>query len=336
MNIELVRMFIAVAENLSFTRAAEKLGTTQPLLSRSIRRLEDLIGQELFHRSKRRITLTPSGAAFLEEAQGIIDRSSLAVRRAQMAGKGAPGTLRVGYMASMWMQTFHRGIRKFRGLYPEGTLELRMMQPNDQANALRRGEIDIGLMNFDHSNGQGLVWHTIARERYILAIPSDWPHRPSQPIDLATLRDRPFILADPELAPEIHAAHVACCKRAGFQPHIAAYNRDSAELRFLIASGLGAGFAYESALLMHVDGIHFAPMTASHGTFFSDSHMGWVPRDLPASMRDFISCMDSETYIAEAKPIDGSFTLEWQRTIFDGSGNIADPLLGAEQMRTDN
>src|SRR5262245_27204013 len=121
LDVELVRAFIVVAQNLSFTRAAEQLGTTQPLLSRSMRRLEDVVGEELFDRRKRQIALTPSGAAFLEEAQGVLDQLGLALRRSQMAGRGSPKTLRVGYLGSMWMQTFHRGIRKFRSLHPEVT-----------------------------------------------------------------------------------------------------------------------------------------------------------------------------------------------------------------------
>jgi DNA-binding transcriptional LysR family regulator len=319
LDTDLVRAFIVVAQNLSFTRAAEQLGTTQPLLSRSMRRLEDVVGEELFDRRKRQIALTPSGAAFLEEAQGVLDQLGLAFRRAQMAGHGSPQTLRVGFMASMWMQTFHRGIRKFRGLHPELALDLRMMRADEQANALRCGDIDLGLMNFNNCDRSDLTWRLVGRERYILAIPSDWPHVPGQAIDLASLRDRPFVLADPAIAPEIHAAHIACCDNAGFQPQVVRYNRDGSELRFLIAAGFGAGFAFESALLTQLDGIHFAPMKPSPETLFADSHVVWAPRRTPPSARDFIECMTSETYAASVIPQEDGFGIAWRRAVFEGS-----------------
>ncbi len=318
MDTDLVRAFIVVAQNLSFTRAAEQLGTTQPLLSRSMRRLEDVVGEQLFDRSKRQIALTPSGAAFLEEAQGVLDQLGLALRRSQMAGRGAPRTLRVGYMASMWMQTFHRGIRKFRLQHPEVILDLRMMASDEQANALRCGDIDVGLMNFNNCDRRELTWRIVGRERMILALPSDWPAEPGQPVELASLRDRPFVLADPDQAPEIHAAHIACCDSAGFQPNVVRYNRDGAELRFLIAAGVGAGFAFESALPMKFDGIHFAPMTPAAETLYVDSHVVWAPRRAPANTLDFIDCMTSETYAATVSSTGEGFALEWRRASFEG------------------
>lgn len=317
MDTDLVRAFIVVAQNLSFTRAAEELGTTQPLLSRSMRRLEDVVGEELFDRRKRQIALTPSGAAFLEEAQGILDQLGMALRRAQVAGRGSPETLRVGYTASMWMQTYHRGIRKFRRLFPEVHLDLRMMRPDEQTNALRCGDIDLGLMHFSNSDRSDLTWKIIGRDQIVLAIPSDWPADPGRPIDLASLRDRPFVLADPEIAPELYAAHVACCESAGFQPRVAGYNRDPAELRFLVAAGLGAGFTFETALLMKLDGIHFAPMANPPKNLSIDTHVMWRPRRTPANARAFIDCMTSETYVASIVSNPDSFGIEWRRTRFD-------------------
>ena len=319
LDTELVRAFIVVAENLSFTRAAEQLGTTQPLLSRSMRRLEDVVGEELFDRRKRQIALTPSGAAFLEEAQGILDQLGLALRRAQTSGHGAPRTLRVGYMATMWMQTFHRGIRKFRQRHPEVTLDLRMMGSQEQTNALRCGDIDIGLMSFDNCDRRELTWRIVGRERLILALPSDWPFPIGQAVDMASLRDRPFVLADPDQAPEIHAAHIACCDKAGFQPRVVRYNRDWAELRFLIAAGIGAGFAFESALPMKQDGIHFTPITPTPEAFYVDSHVVWSPRRTPATIRAFIDCMISETYAANVVRTDVGFGIEWTRATFESS-----------------
>lgn len=313
----LVRAFIVVAQNLSFTRAAEALGTTQPLLSRSMRRLEDIVGEALFDRSRRQIALTMAGEAFFQEAQAILDQIGVALRRAQMAGTGSPTTLRVGYMAVMWMQTFHRGIRKFRRQFPEVSLDLRMMGPDQQANALRGGDIDVGLMHFNSCDRRGLVWRTIGRDQMIVALPSDWPEASGQAVDLASLRDRPFVLADPAIAPDIHAMHIACCESAGFQPNVVRYNRDASELRFLVAAGFGAGFTFETALLTKLDGIKFAPLANPPHPPCVDSHVVWLPGRTPANAEAFIECMTSETYTASIIPEQDSFGLEWRRAVFD-------------------
>jgi DNA-binding transcriptional LysR family regulator len=317
LDTNLVRAFIVVAQNLSFTRAAELLGTTQPLLSRAMRRLEDIVGEELIDRRKRQIALTPSGAAFLEEAQGILDHVGVALRRARSAGDGSLETLRIGYVPAIWLQNFHGGIRKFRRASPEIELDMRGMTSQQQTEALRAGEIDLGLTHLSNCDRRGLAWRVVGRNQLVLAIPSDWPVTPGRSIELASLRDRPFVLSDPEVAPELYAAHTAACRNAGFEPQVAAYARGSAELRFLVAAGFGVGFAYETALLTPVDGIRFMPMASVPEELQIESYVVWLPRRAPAHVQDFIDCMTSETYAA-AVVLDGDeFGIEWRRASFD-------------------
>jgi len=313
----LIRAFIVVAENLSFTRAAEQLGTTQPLLSRAMRRLEDVVGEELFDRTNRQIALTPSGAAFLEEAPGVLDQIGVALRRAQMAGGGNPQSLRIAYASATWGHTFHRGIRKFRRMFPDIALEMRIMAAQEQADALRAGEIDLGLTHLNDCDRHELTWRIIGRNQLVLAIPSDWPVTPGQPVELATLRDRPFVLAPPDAAPDIYAAHIAACQSAGFEPRVAAYVRDAAELRFLVAAGFGAGFVYESALLTQVDGIRFLPMANAPKKLSVDTYVLWLPRRAPAAVRAFIDCMTSEACTAAIVQNGDAFGIEWRRTRFE-------------------
>jgi DNA-binding transcriptional LysR family regulator len=316
LDTELIRAFIAVARNQSFTRAAEQLGTTQPLLSRAMHRLEDTVGEVLFDRSKRQIALTPSGAVFLDEAQGILDKIGVALRRTHIAGHGSPETLRIGYMATMWTQTFHRGVRKFRTLFPDVALDFRLMPDEDQANALRAGELDLGLLHFRMCDRRELTWRTIGRAKLILAVPSDWPIPHGEPIDLSSLRDRPFVLADPVVAPDIHAAHIACCDNAGFRPREVRYSRDAVELRFLVAAGLGAAFVFDTTLLTNLDGIYVAPMANPPKNLFVDFNVVWLPRHAHSNTRAFIECMTSETYGASIIQDQNSFRIKWRKASF--------------------
>jgi DNA-binding transcriptional LysR family regulator len=311
LDIELLRAFIVVARNLSFTLAAEELGTTQPMLSRAMRRLEDLVGEELFDRRKRQIALTPSGAALLEEAQGVLDRLGLAFRRARMAGHGSPRALRVGYMSPIRTPSIHLGVRKFRSQYPGVMVDFRRMPADEQTNALRGGELDVGVMMLNNCDRRELTWRVIGREGYLAAIPSDWPVDPSLPIDLSTLRDRPFVAPDPERAPEVHAAAIACCDQAGFQPRVVRYIQDHEEARFLIAAGIGAGFAYSSALLTRLDGILYLPIAPTPKAFV-ESHVVWAPHRTPPEARAFIDCLESEACSAEVVQAGEGFGVVWR------------------------
>lgn len=316
MDTKLIEAFIVVADNLSFTRAAEQLGTTQPLLSRAIRRLEDVVGEELIDRRSRQIALTAAGLALRREAQNILNQIGVAVQRARSAGHGSPGLLRIGYVGAAHSQFFHRGIRKFRETHPEVTLDLIMMSGSSQVDALRAGELDFGILRFDDHDRQNLTWKIIGRARLILAAPADWALAPNQPIDLATLRDAPFIFAHPDIAPDVHAAHVACCDAAGFQPRIVRYVRESDELRFLVATGFGAGFVYETTLLTQMDGVRFLPIANPPENLFVDFYLTWLPQHPPRLAQSFIACMTQETYIASIVPRDEGFGLEWHHAAF--------------------
>jgi DNA-binding transcriptional LysR family regulator len=317
MDTDLIKSFVVVARHLSFTLAAEDLGTTQPLLSRAMRRLESIVGEDLFNRKNRQIALTPSGVAFLAEAQGILDQVNIALRRASAAGHGAKGLLRLGYVSTSQFQTFHRGIRKFRKLHPDVSLEFRLMTAVEQANALRAGELDAGLLQFTNFDRRELTWKSVGRSWLILAIPSDWPIKTGKPVELSLLRDRPFVFADPEIAPDMHAAQVACCNRAGFQPREMHYCRDANELRFLVAAGVGVAFVPDNALFSKMDGIHYAPIHDPPSNLFFDFYIVWLPRRSSSRTLSFIDCMTSETYAISITQKKDGFHAEWQKARFD-------------------
>jgi DNA-binding transcriptional LysR family regulator len=311
MDAELIQAFLVIADNLSFTRAAEQLGTSQPQLSRAIRRLEDVVGEELIDRSRRQIELTPSGHAFRGECQGILDRIEVAVQRARRAGHGSPGLLRIGFTASAPSQPLRHGLIAFREMHPEVRLHIEMMKANEQADALRSGELDVGLFLFNNTDRRELTWRTIARSGFVMALPASWGFPKDQPIRLESLRDAPFILSHPDVAPQLHAAHMSCCDAAGFRPKIVRYVRDSIELRFLVACGLGVGFAYETSLNAPVDGIQFLPIADGPESLAVEFHIAWLADRPSRLVLDLIACMQETSREARIVPTDGSFGLEW-------------------------
>ncbi|MCX7635948.1 MAG: LysR family transcriptional regulator, partial [Syntrophales bacterium] len=119
MELRHLHYFIAVAEELHFGRAARRLNISQPPLSQQIKQLEEELSLRLFERTRRRVTLTPAGVAFLEEARRIIAMTEEAVRRTVRADRGETGQLSVGFIGSANYSILPRAIRAFRRCYPD-------------------------------------------------------------------------------------------------------------------------------------------------------------------------------------------------------------------------
>jgi len=141
-----LRYFIAVADELNFSRAAAALQTAQPSLSQQIRQLESAIGVSLFDRSKRRIQLTPAGREFLADARGLVSGLDTAVAHAREAGRGMRGELRIAYTVSAMMSTLPAAIRAFRTEHPSVRITLRALAPAELAQTLRRRDADAGVL----------------------------------------------------------------------------------------------------------------------------------------------------------------------------------------------
>ena len=146
MELRHLRYFIAVAEQLNFSRAAEHLQTAQPSLSQQIRQLEDEVGVEFFDRSKRQIVLTPAGADFLIAARALIAQLDLAVANAREVGRGVRGELRIAYTMSAMISTLPEAIRAYRADHDDVRISLRALAPAEIFGALQRRETDIGVI----------------------------------------------------------------------------------------------------------------------------------------------------------------------------------------------
>jgi DNA-binding transcriptional LysR family regulator len=139
-----LRYFVAVAEELSFTAAARRLGMAQPPLSQQIRRLEEAVGSQLLARVPR-VALTEAGTVFLEAARRTLVQMALAIDAAGRVGRGLSGRLTVGVASSVVFTPLARGFRAYAARYPDVEFQLREMHSGAQLAALRSGTIDVGL-----------------------------------------------------------------------------------------------------------------------------------------------------------------------------------------------
>lgn len=241
MELRHLRYFVAVAEELNFTRAAERMHIGQPPLSMQIRDLEEEIGTPLFDRQKRRVALTEAGRRFLDHARGILAQSRAAVEEARRAGRGEAGELRIGFASSLaYTSTLADTLYRYRQRYPQVGLQLREMFTLDQLGALARGELDVGFVR--HGGLEvpaGVGVREIGRDPLRLVVNAAHPLADVGAVSLDRFRDDGFIAFPPDVGSGLPFVLERLCRSAGFEPRIVQTAREATTQIGLVGAGLG-------------------------------------------------------------------------------------------------
>jgi DNA-binding transcriptional LysR family regulator len=241
-----LRYFSAVAEELNFSRAAERLHMAQPPLSAAIRKLELELGTELLVRTTREVHLTDAGATFLVGARRILDELDYVVRATRRAAAGELGSLRLGFSCSTRFETLPMLGRAFRASHPEVELLTEEIWSANIVPALRSGAVDAALCVAPELRAD-VASETVRSERMVGLLPSTHRLSGRGALALSELSDEVFILVKRELSPRLHDILVAACRRAGFEPKLRSGGLQSAwELEVLAERGL-ISLAPESA-----------------------------------------------------------------------------------------
>jgi DNA-binding transcriptional LysR family regulator len=214
-----LRYFAAVAEELNFSRAAERLHMAQPPLSAAIRQLERELGVELFTRTSREVKLTDAGRAFLEGARRTLAEADRAVEDARRADAGELGRLRIAYSWSMRFETLPALGRAFRASHPSVELLGQEMWNAQMGPAFANGSIDLALSLCPEVTA-GLELETIRSEALVALLPEDHPLARERTLALSSLAGEEFVLFPREIAPRLYDMFVAIYRRAGFEPRL--------------------------------------------------------------------------------------------------------------------
>ncbi|HVE16191.1 MAG TPA: LysR substrate-binding domain-containing protein [Chthoniobacterales bacterium] len=217
MELRHLRYFVAVAEELSFSKAARRLHIAQPPLSMQIRLLEETLGVPLFDRSQRPVALTPAGTAFLKDARKILSDIEAAQVRVRDTGGGEAGSLKVAFITPLASELLADIIRAFRARYPKVAVTLAEMPSSLQATALQRGEIDIGFLR-RMPGVEVFVHEPVCQNRFMLAVPAKHPLRRRNPLRWQDLKDVPLILLDLQVASGFYDGFLQKCGRANLRP----------------------------------------------------------------------------------------------------------------------
>ena len=245
-DIRRLQLFVAVAEELHFGRAAARVGMAQPPFSHQIRRLETELGLNLLNRNSRNVALTSAGAELLILARDLIERRDRIVDHVRKTANGHSGTLRLGFAASSAIGLLAKIVMRFREEVPDAILELDDRDGVDVSAAIRRGEIDVAIVRAPFE-ATDLEVELIIEEPFVVVMPAGHPlakHVSVYPIDLIASS---FVLFPRTASAGLHDTIIGLCIRAGFSPHISQEANAWLSIMGLVESGFGITIAPRSA-----------------------------------------------------------------------------------------
>jgi len=289
-NVELrhLRYFVAVAEELHFSRAAEKLQLAQPPLSQQIRQLEQTLGVRLFERNYHTVTLTPAGQVFLEEARLVLHQMEQALSRVQAAKQGLAGRLDIGYMRSVGAtDTIVPDIfQLYRQRFPAVDVRLREMSLEEQVQAIQGQQIQVGFVARSQDLPIGLDAEVI--ERIPLVVVCAEQHRlASQPsVTLRSLANEPFILCQRQTSRFLYDRIIQLC---GFSPHITQEVSDILLLLGLVAANLGISIVPASSVSLRKQGIVARPLADLDVDVTIETALVWRRLDRSPLVQEFLA-----------------------------------------------
>ncbi|HEX4119284.1 MAG TPA: LysR substrate-binding domain-containing protein [Verrucomicrobiae bacterium] len=261
MELRHLRYFDAVAGELNFTRAAQKLHVAQPALSRQIRQLEDELRVKLLDRTHRGVTLTQSGRAFLAQAQALLQQSEHAIRVARNTSEPARLQLNLGYIWGLFHSFVPHVLERFRRHCPETAVHLFDLAPLAQARAILEGRLDAAFIGFAHeANCPGLKKRKVGSCTFVAALPKKHPAARKSVVPLETLAGDLFLGISAETFPGASRHVTNACVRAGFRPKILQTVERGYTILGLVAGNCGVALLPESLKALPHPGIVFRPL----------------------------------------------------------------------------
>jgi DNA-binding transcriptional LysR family regulator len=256
LELRLVRYFVAVAEELHFGRAAQRLRMAQPGLSQQIKSLEHLLGVRLLERTSRQVRLTAAGELLLQEGRRLVAQAERVTDLVRRAGLGQLGTVAVAAIGSATYDVVPRLLREHRRRFPDVEVVLREMSTPAQVQALRGGEVDVGFLRLP-ADTAGLLAHTVREDRMALMLPDAHPLARKSRIRVRDLAREPLILFPAAPRPSWADTVVAACREAGFEPIVAQEAMESATVVSFVAAGVGVALVPEGLKVLARPGVAF-------------------------------------------------------------------------------
>jgi DNA-binding transcriptional LysR family regulator len=296
MELRYLRYFIAVAEDLSFSHAAERLHVDQSALSRRVQDLEYELRLPLFRRTRQRVALTPAGDVFLLEARRLLADADSAVETARRASRGEVGRLDIGYIGALSDGLIPRLLRNFKATFPQVAASLRHMRPARQIAALLSSQIHLGFVGQPNPEYElQLVFEVFRRDPMEVVIPSGHPLLGRKQLRLSDLAREKFILLTRVGSPFHYDWLMRLCHEAGFHPDIVQEAEFAQTAVELVAAGYGVSLFPATAQSRARDDVVF---TVLRGLPRYEHSVAWRRGEESPDLDAFLNMLREETKIA--------------------------------------
>jgi len=230
--------FLAVAEELHFRKAADRLCISQPGLSRQIRQMEEIIGVQLFVRDKRNVSLTNSGEYLTKELTYIFNHIEFTLKQAQLIDLGNEGEVRIGFLGSAMQTVIPELMVKANANFPNIKFNLEEMSNYLQVEAIEKDELDLGFVRLARVP-KGLKMKTVQIDTFSLVLPKEYPLTQKTFKNIAQVSNENFILFSSRYSPLYYDKIMSICEDKGFAPKVSHRSVHAQTIFKLVESGLG-------------------------------------------------------------------------------------------------
>lgn len=290
MELRRLRYFIAVAEERSFSRAAERLDIAQPPLSQQIRRLEAELGFPLFERTTKGVRLTRAGEALLSGARTVLRAAEDARKAAEDAHRGVAGRLSIGYINSAAYDILPRLLRSLGRAHPEIHVDVREMAIADQIDALVDGRVDVGILRPPVDDTR-LASVRLVEEPFVVVLPAGHPLASEPLLDLRALEGE-VLVGYPRGHPAGFRERIdAALRSAGVTPQVVQEATHVHSLCGLVAGGVGLSVVPMSARGLAIDGVRCVPLRKPE--LRAEVWLAWSHRAVPPQVQHVVTVANS-------------------------------------------
>lgn len=287
MELRHLRYFVAVAEELSFTRGAHKLHVAQPALSRQIRDLEEEIGVHLLNRTNKHVELTLEGRSFMADAKRVLAGSTEIVESVQRLSRRGISPLNIGYVANLFYDVLSATLPLFRRRFPTVPINVFDMSCGDQFSALKEGKIDLGFVGLSEPiQERGLQFQSVASYKTVVVLARANPLTKKNVINLKDLESMFFISLSETSHPFYRQWLTRTCREAGFSPKILQNARIEQTILQSIEANLGVALLPEQVKKLPLPpDVVFRPLKPA---VMTESCIAWNAENPSAALKAYM------------------------------------------------
>jgi DNA-binding transcriptional LysR family regulator len=287
MELRHLRYFVAVAEDLNFTRAAVRLRVAQPALSSQVKDLENELETRLFERGRRGVTLTRAGKALYPRARAILAEATQAANEVRTAGGAIAGTLVIGFPSGVHLNYLAPVIADFRRAHPKVEFDFFHALPPQQLQAVREGRLDLAFVTMP-SPLEGLEHQVVWRVPFEVVLPQGHRLARRAAFQLADLRGEDLVFCTRESRPEFYDEFFRQCANAGFRPRVVKeVGGYPTNMLGLVSVGLGLSVLPHFEQVERIRGLVWRRLVQPR--LWADSALAWRAQGLSPVAEQFVA-----------------------------------------------